>query len=237
MARKIAPEELYAEVGELLRTMPSRTQMGNGDTVQWLGRAVAVMDRWDRFKGIFFQTHIRNVQSNIGFTHDEGYDGVTLMINQAHYDLKLATAGPVSVALEVGMTFHYFEEVRQIVELASTDVFFIDPYLDADFVGRYLVLIKPEVTIRLLTSNAHVAQLLAAVDAFTRQHGNSVGVRTAKDLHDRYVITDRSACYQSGASFKDGAKRAPTTLTQITDAFAAVQQTYETNWREAYVAR
>lgn len=49
-------------------------------------------------------------------------------------------------------------------------------------------------------------------------------------MHDRYVFVDRTACYQSGASFKDGAKKSPTTLTQITDAFAAVQQTYEALW-------
>jgi hypothetical protein len=227
MAREITPEDLYAEVSDLLRTMPPHTTMGNGDTVPWLGRAVAVMDRWDPYKGIAFQLHVRDVQSNMVFNHDAGYGGVMLMLNQAHYDLKLATAGPVNVAIEVGLTFHYFEEVRQLV----------DPYLDAEFVSRYLVHVKPQATIRLLTSNAQLAPLLAAVDAFAQQRGDGVEVRTAKDLHDRYVIIDGSACYQSGASFKDGAKRAATTLTQITDAFAAVRQTYEKNWATAHVAR
>lgn len=40
----------------------------------------------------------------------------------------------------------------------------------------------------------------------------------AAQLGDRYVFVDGKACYQSGASFKDGAKLTPTTLTQITDA-------------------
>ena len=43
----------------------------------------------------------------------------------------------------------------------------------------------------------------------------------AAQFHDPSLFIDGSSCYQSGASFKDGAKNAPTTLTQITDAFQA----------------
>lgn len=39
------------------------------------------------------------------------------------------------------------------------------------------------------------------------------------------------------ASFKDGAKPAPTTLTQITDAFAVMLQTYEDLWSKAKIER
>ena len=57
------------------------------------------------------------------------------------------------------------------------------------------------------------------------------------NFHDRYVFVDRGACYQSGASFKDGAKKAPTTLTQITDAFGPMLKTYEDLWGGARVER
>jgi hypothetical protein len=60
-------------------------------------------------------------------------------------------------------------------------------------------------------------------------------MRSAPGFHDRYVIVDGAACYQSGASFKDGAKAAPITLTQITDAFPAVLQTYQDLWTRANV--
>jgi hypothetical protein len=52
-----------------------------------------------------------------------------------------------------------------------------------------------------------------------------------------YLIVDRTACYQSGSSFKDGARTAPTTLTQITDAFAAMLETYEDLWKRAEIER
>jgi hypothetical protein len=48
---------------------------------------------------------------------------------------------------------------------------------------------------------------------------------------------DRTACYLSGASFKDGARHAPTVLTQITDAFQAMWDTYEGMWNGGTVER
>ena len=55
------------------------------------------------------------------------------------------------------------------------------------------------------------------------------------DLHDRYVFVDEARCYQSGASFKDGAKKSLTTLTQITDIFDEVFQAYQRMWDDAKV--
>ncbi len=75
--------------------------------------------------------------------------------------------------------------------------------------------------------------MLPAVDLYVRQFNGKVNVRSRLGFHDRYVIVDRTACYQSGASFKDGAKAAPTTLTQISDAFLVICKTYEGLWASA----
>jgi len=79
--------------------------------------------------------------------------------------------------------------------------------------------------------------LLPAVDAFARQSGMTIEVRSAPNFHDRDVFVDKAAYYQSGAPFKDGAKSAPTTLTEITDAFAPVLKTYEDLWAQAKLER
>jgi hypothetical protein len=55
-------------------------------------------------------------------------------------------------------------------------------------------------------------------------------MRMSKDMHDRHIFIDRRECYQSGATFKDGAVKSAATLTQITDAFAAMLQIYEQAW-------
>ena len=46
--------------------------------------------------------------------------------------------------------FEYFNEVRTIIEGAKVDLFFVDPYLDAEFADRYLPQVSSGVLIRLL---------------------------------------------------------------------------------------
>ena len=109
---------------------------------------------------------------------------------------------------------------------------FVDPYLDAEFVSRYLPHITTGVTIRLL-AREKLQTLLPAARTFVSQNQPRLEIRSAPNFHDRYVFIDGRDCYQSGASFKDGAKTAPTTITQITDAFRAVYRTYQDIWHNA----
>jgi hypothetical protein len=148
----------------------------------------------------------------------------------------MATSGPLSVAIGKSTHFEYFDELRKVIERASSELFFVDPYLDAEFVSKYLPHAQKGVAIRLLTRE-YLAKLLPAVDAFVAEHGTGIKVRAKDGFHDRYVIVDGKACFQSGTSFKDGVKNSATTLSQITDASAAVIQTYEALWAGATVKR
>jgi hypothetical protein len=148
----------------------------------------------------------------------------------------METVGPLSVAVAHGHIFDYFDELRRVIEGAKQDLLFVDPYLDSEFVSRYLTHVSKGVTIRLL-AREKLSTLLPAVDLFAKQSQSTIQVRSAPHFHDRYVFVDSNECYQSGASFKDGAKSAPTTLTQITDAFRAMLQTYEGLWSTAKAER
>ena len=158
------------------------------------------------------------------------------LLNQAQHDLRMETVGPTTVAIPQKRVFEYFDEIRKIIELARQDLLFVDPYLDAEFVSRYLSHVSAGVTIRLL-AREKLTTLLPAIDALARQNGILIEVRSALNFHDRYVFVDRVNCYQSGASFKDGARSAPTAITQITDAFAPMLKTYEDLWSAARVER
>jgi hypothetical protein len=166
----------------------------------------------------------------------EGLRKILTILHQARHDLRMKTIGPVNAAMGHGRIFDYFDEVRKIIEPAKQDLLFVDPYLDAEFVSRYLPHVTAGISIRLLT-HKRVEVLLPAVDLYAQQSGATVNIRSAPGFHDRYVIVDRAACYQSVSSFKDGAKKAPTTLTQITDAFPVVLQTYEDLWNKAKIER
>jgi hypothetical protein len=145
----------------------------------------------------------------------------------------MRTVGPVSVAVPQGATFDYFDAVKQVIEQAKLDLLIVDPYLDADFVSRYLPFADKAITIRLLTTDKKLATLLPAVDAFIEQYRSAIQVREHPDLHDRHVIVDGRECYQSGASFKDGPRNAGTTVTQLVDVFADVKAGYEKLWDES----
>jgi hypothetical protein len=231
-------EELPGEVEDILRTMPPRETLRHptDENFAWLGRVAAFVEAWNSVKSIALTAAMDQFQGQMARDAQEGFRKIVTLLHQARQDLRMKTVGPVNAALGHGQVFDYFDEVRKIIEPASRDLFFVDPYLDAEFVSRYLPHVRSGVPIRLL-ARERIATLLPAVDMFVKQSGANVLVRAAPGFHDRYVVVDYGACYQSGASFKDGAKAAPTTLTQISDAVAVVQKTYEDIWGTGKVER
>ena len=231
-------EELLAEVEDLLRTMPFQQAIvqGTGESLAWLGRVSAVIENWSLPQTLPLSTYISRIHGGTLYDREAGIRELITLLHQARHDLRMQTPGLANVAISKGMVFDYFDEVRKIIELAKQDLLFVDPYLDTEFVSRYLPHTAAGVTVRLL-ARERLATLLPAVDAFAQQFGTRIEVRSAPNFHDRYIFVDRTACYQSGASFKDGAKSAPTTLTEIRDAFGPVLQTYEYLWKQANVER
>ena len=232
---KLPPEQLLQEVDDLLRTMPHPDSFGEAtpEHMAWLGRASAVVHAWDPLKCVgLFDGHVARMNSALARESSAGAKSVLTMLHQLRHDARMRSQGVQSVAVSTGAVFDYFDEVRKVIETAKLDLFFVDPYLDAEFVSRYLPHATSGAAIRLL-ARERLSTLLPAVGLLRQQSGMSVEVRSAAGFHDRYLLVDRVMCYQSGASFKDGAKKAPTTLTQITDAFVAVQATYEGLWTMA----
>jgi hypothetical protein len=236
----VTKEQLLGEVEDVLRTMPPRGTIhlvDQPDNLAWMGRAAAVIDQWSPGYGFSAQTCLRGIRSQRAHSIFEGVAELLSLLHQARYDLRMQTVGPTNIAFDSGRTFDYFDGVRQIIEMARTEVFFADQYLDAEFVSRYLPHIASGVNMRLLAGNKKLATLLPAVDSWVAQSQMSIQVRSANDFHDRWVFVDRGSCYQSGASFKDGAKKAPTTLTQVTDGFKPMWDTYDRIWNRAKVER
>ena len=232
----LIPEQLLAEIEDVIRAMPPQDLINNNrpETLAWIGRASAIMHEWDRIRSVSFDTHIGNIRRSTLHGVADGYKGALSLLHQAAYELRLHTVGPLSISVEQGGVFNYFDEIRKVIETAKNDVFFVDPYLDAEFVSRYMPHISTGVTARLL-GRERMKTLLPAVDMLRKQTGLAVELRSAGNFHDRFVFIDGQQCYQSGASFKDGAKKSPTTLTQITDAFSVVASTYEQLWSDGVV--
>ena len=224
-------EQLLLELEDILRNAPPQQTIAQPTTenFSWLGRTAAALEAWHSVKGSVAKVDIDRVLNSNILIQLDGYRKTLTIIHQAIHELRMKTTGPLSVAVGSGGVFDYFDEIRKILELAIADVFFIDPYLDAEFVSRYLPNVKDGVSIRLL-GREKLKTLIPAIETYSAQSAHNVEVRSAQGFHDRYIFIDHRNCYQSGASFKDGAKKSPTTLTQITDAFTAMQTTYEELW-------
>ena len=233
-------EELLAEVEDLLRTAPPKSafteQEDGGKSDQWLGRTAAVIKKWNVLHGVTVQSHITSLLGQFRMLDPDrpgrAYHELRTVLFEAQHDLQMKTVGPLSVAFGAEKPFAYFEEIRKLIEQAREDILFVDPYLDADFISRYLPQVEGDVMVRLLTSKEKLSSLLPAVEMFMLENPKSqVQVHSVSSvLHDRFVFVDKARCYQSGASFKDGAKKSVTTLTQTTDGFEAMQRTYEDMW-------
>jgi len=226
-------QQLLAEVEDLLRTTPPEGAFGSKDAageeaMAWTGRVAAAIKRWDM---LYFQVcdhAIKNLHSSVFFY--EGYLALKKLLYQARADLRMEL-GLVSVVVPQSQVFDYFDELRKLIQVARSEVFFVDPYLDAEFVSRYLPQVAPGVAVRLLGGAKKMGTLIPAVKLYAQQSGLKVQVRSSGALHDRYLFVDEAACYLSGASFKDGAKNAPVVVTQISDAFQAMWDTYNGLWQ------
>ena len=232
----LTQEQLLAEVEDVLRTMPERKTIRHElpENYAWFGRAAALVAQWNSVKSVEFDAYIRQIHSVMTMDASQALSGILTLLQQARHDLRLKAVGPLTVAIDKGSVFDYFDEVRRLIEEAQTDLLFVDPYLDAEFVSRYLPHVRSGVAIRLL-GKEKMPTLVPAVQAFAQQSSVNIQVRAAPTLHDRFVFIDKKSCYQSGASFKDGAKKAPTSLAQVNDAFAPIQTTYEKTWSSAQI--
>lgn len=229
----VSPEQLLAEVDDLLRTMPERATIRHDldANLAWFGRAAAIVQEASARLGIAFSGHLSTFWGTQNAL--EAQRTLRLMLTELHqvrHALRLQV-GPVAVAVEHGAVFDYYDEIRRALEGATDALFFVDPYLDAEFVGRYLPNVKAGVSVRLL-GKEKMPTLIPAVDLFRQQTGMNIEVRKAATGHDRFIFVDGTTCYQSGSSFKDGAKNAPTTFTQMLDpaVVAALLKIYEDSW-------
>jgi hypothetical protein len=228
----IKDADLLAEIEDVLRSMPPRATLRHqtDENLGWLGRATAVISLWNLIQGGAARAHVAQFHDVMAIPSNKGYLGLMSLLHEARSDLRMRTLGPTNIAVGRGLVFHYFDEIRKLIEPAQKDVLFVDPYLDADFVSAYLPHVKAGVSIRLL-AREKVSTLLPAVKMFVQQTAANIEVRSASKFHDRYIFVDGTTCFQSGASFKDGGRVSPTTITEITDAFSAVCRTYEDLWK------
>ena len=230
MTTRLSPAEFAAHFDALVRSMPPIATLRNDsqENHEWLGLAAHLVQQTDNIRGLTFRMEMARLYNGLNRMPGDTEKLLVSMVQQCKMEWRFKSSGPLAVAFEPCRPFDYFDEVRKYIESASTEVFFIDPYMDAEFVSRYLPFVKPGVAVRILGSNRIMA-LKAAVEMYSAQSGTAIALRHSM-FHDRYLFIDKLECYQSSGSFNHGAATSASLLVQIVDAFETIQSIYEARW-------
>lgn len=236
----VSETDLLAEIEEVIRLMPTLNRLGRGGETDllWLARASAAMDEYHNVAvKADWSFAARAFES--GRLAGDPQSRLFRILHQVRNSLRLRTVGPVNAAIGQGFVFDYLDTMRRFIESAKTEVFFVDRYLNGDFISTYLPFVSGEVSVRLLVRNEpptarYVQQLIAMGEMFHRQHGTQIEVRSHSAHHERLLIVDASIAVLSGASFKDGpATAGATIIEQKGEALAGLMQAHENLWQDA----
>lgn len=142
----------------------------------------------------------------------------------AELELDLPDAG-VKGVYQPGEQYEFYRDVTACLKLAQTEIFIIDPYLDAEIFDVYANAITRAVRFRLLSANIStslktLAQKYAA--------GGNLEFRSSSSIHDRVLFADNRV-WVSGQSLKDAARKKPTYIVEL-DA-PSMRQVYEPIWK------
>lgn len=230
----LLPSQLLAEIEDAIRQFPNNSD--DPEFVVWVARAAMLVKRWNPGNSFIADSNARGALGVSDMLAKTETARLLMLLHEARQDLRLNEVGPLSAAIDRGAVLDYFEEVRRVVVTARQELFFVDPYLDAEFVTRYMPHIPSGVTVRLL-GKKQISALLSAVELAAQQYGLGITLRSSSSLHDRFVFLDGTRGFHSGASFKDGARLAPTIFSEVTDALEGVRRVYEQMWSASTVHR
>lgn len=231
--------KLLDQVNSLLQDMPDKRALRSNkpDTLAWLGRLEAIILNWESVYSSGFQIKISQATQNLlnmnAQIQDQAYRTIICTLHTVRNDILIESPELASSFISKGETFKFFDGVRKIIDTAQDDILFIDPYINANFVSQYLPLIERSVSIRLLTSS-NKEGLAISLSVLSEQYQfRKLEARANKGIHDRFILIDGSSCFQSGTSFKDGAKNNPTSITTITDIANEVINRYENLYEQS----
>ncbi len=236
----ISADQCVSILGQALSNRPAETY--SDDALNWFADVAAAVTAYNPITAVRINSLLSSVSQVDSGSNDlamrRRFNACAEFMVEAraiYTRLRLETNSFTSAQVAQGQVHNYFEEVRRLIGAATSEILFIDPYLDAEFVTRYLPQVPSGVSVKLLTSEAKAAVMSGSLAAYRGQYGGAIELRVLPDrsLHDRHLVVDGRDVWQSGASFKDGARNAPTSITQIVDIAPDMIRAHESRWQSA----
>jgi len=235
----LTKEQVLNGLKQAYRTLPSITELARSseEVKVWNSRAKALLKYTDKQ----IDAKIEYVEGNFDVRHPTiikrtgiAYSNIKQILIDAITELEFEV-GVQAIAVDPGNVFDYFNETRKILESAKSEIFLIDPYVDADIVSDYFATIDPSIKIRILTSARPgvLSSIVPAATKLNQQTGINIEIRSVNSsdrLHDRFWLIDDSKGFQSSCSVNAGGKKSAAVIMEVHDIFDATQTTYEGFW-------
>ena len=231
---------VYAQLGELTRTVPDFSKPPDApETLNWLGRVTVLVER---VLGLADTIELKN---NIGLLYNSQYRKTYAYKILAILYRALASAEaktPIEMQgafIPVGSPYDALVAVGKVIKLATSEVFFVDPYADHLILERFAIMAEPNIKIRILTGVVKSrTSLKPSVECWRQQYVDNrpLEVRLSSDnvLHDRIIVIDNHTIYVLGQSFNSIASRSPTSINRSDSETSALKiAAYQELWLAA----
>ena len=146
----------------------------------------------------------------VGRGHGEKLEGALHAIGWRLADGKLTTdSDPVRELFFPTKSQHdAYTEIRSLLQAAGQSIDLVDPYIDQSVLTLVGSAVRPSMVVRILTTKTP-PDLPIEMKTWRAQYSNStLEVRTTREFHDRFVVTDGQACWHIGCSIKDAGGKA-----------------------------
>jgi len=227
------PEPLLAQLRALFeRASDFETYTPTSkDHMIWLGRAHALVSRWNRLEAVSFQNASDFLPMDV--TRNNNVRKIHGIIQRAIADLELSVPDAACSVFKAGDVYDVFRALNEVIGSAEKSIFIIDPYLDDTIFSHYLNSRKPDVSVRLLISK-NVAQVKPAAEKYVAQYGEVLEVKKTRAVHDRVIFIDSFVCWVLGQSLSHAAQTKPTYLNLLSpDVIPAKLEEYDRIWAGA----
>jgi hypothetical protein len=188
--RKMSAEALYAQLGELLQTMPDLTAKGpfRPETLRWLGRAQALVTDAEGVPAEYEFSHWRNNLDNYVY-RPASAERIASLIYRALATVELEVPASAGTFIPAGNTFDAMAATTKIFTLAKSELLIVDPYLDEKILTEFALLAPTGVRLKLLSDAAGYKEtLITASQKWAHQYGSTrpleVRLAPARTLHD-----------------------------------------------------
>jgi hypothetical protein len=190
----------------------------------------------DRDRGGRLRALDSNICSAYVGVRSAAYADTVALLYEAQHVLAMGAGATGSFVADKGDVFDFYNAMRAIVDQAHSELFVVDPYIDTDFVNRYVRPLRLGLSIRLLTTKTRwTADVVTSCELLSTQRNEQIELRESSDLHGRFIFMDGKRGFQSDPSMKDGAKNAVAVVVEMLDILDLVLSKFNERWSSATV--